>query len=187
MRHRTVCFRSSPQYLPDISFDAFFPRSFTTTPFERSSTGRFEAYSCKSASEGHLPSSVQHRELALAFVTHPGRGSSRSRRDSKLRSGPLSSMPYSFVFSLESFSRMNASISGALDRMRSHCSLYSVTGKRPMPYRETPPFSLTFNVRPPLLLLLSWAFSARRSSSSAVTLHSNLGITPVCFQSFSGI
>ena len=35
-------------------------------------------------------------------------------RDSKLRSGPLSSEPYSFVFSLESFSRMNASISGAL-------------------------------------------------------------------------
>jgi hypothetical protein len=35
-------------------------------------------------------------------------------RDSKLRSGPLSSGPYSFVFSLESFSRMNASISGAL-------------------------------------------------------------------------
>ncbi len=99
-----------------------FPRSFTTTPIERSSTGRFEAYSCKSASEGHLPSSVQHRELALAFVTHPRRGSSRSRRDSKLRSGSLSSKPYSFVFSLESFSRMNASISGALARMRSHCS-----------------------------------------------------------------
>ncbi len=53
----------------------------------------------------------------------PGRGSSHSRRDSKLRSGPLSSKPYSFVFSLESFSRMNASISGALARMRSHCSL----------------------------------------------------------------
>jgi hypothetical protein len=28
--------------------------------------------------------------------------------------------------------------------------------KRPMPYRETPPFSLTFKVRPPLSLLLSW-------------------------------
>ena len=36
---------------------------------------------------------------------------------------PLSSKPYSFVFSLESFSRMNASISGALARIRSHCSL----------------------------------------------------------------
>jgi hypothetical protein len=93
--------------------------------------------------------------------------SSHSRRDSILRSGPLSSKRYSFVFSLESFSRMNASISGALDRMRSHCSLYSVTGNRPMPYRETPPFSLTFKVRPPLSLLFSWAFSARRRSNSA--------------------
>jgi type IV secretion system protein VirB9 len=37
-----------------------------------------------------------------------------------------------------------------------------VTGKRPIPYRESPPFSLTFKVRPPLSLLLSWAFSARR-------------------------
>ena len=36
---------------------------------------------------------------------------------------PLPSKPYSFVFSLESFSRMNASISGALARIRSHCSL----------------------------------------------------------------
>src|SRR5260370_18123422 len=36
-----------------------------------------------------------------------------------------------------------------------------------MPYRETPPFSLTFKLRPPLSLLLSWAFSARRRSSSA--------------------
>ena len=48
----------------------------------------------------------------------PGRGSSHSRRDSKLRSGSPSSKPYSFVFSLESFSRMNASISAALARMR---------------------------------------------------------------------
>jgi len=45
------------------------------------------------------------------------------RRESKLRSGPLSSKHYSFVFSLESFSRINALISGALARMRSHCSL----------------------------------------------------------------
>src|ERR1700730_12232467 len=36
-----------------------------------------------------------------------------------------------------------------------------------MPYRETPPFSLTFKLRPPLSLLLSSAFSARRRSNSA--------------------
>src|SRR5664280_1833730 len=47
-----------------------FPRSLTTTPFERSSTGRLEAYSCKPAPGGLLPSSVQHHELALVFVTH---------------------------------------------------------------------------------------------------------------------
>ena len=81
-----------------------------------------------------------HRDLGHALAGHrntlhpavsacsrsnraPGRGSSPSRRDNKSRSGPLSSKPYSFAFSLESFSRMNASISGALARMRSHCSL----------------------------------------------------------------
>jgi hypothetical protein len=70
MRHRTVCFRSSPQYLPDTVLPMPFPRSLTTTPFERSSTGRFETCSCKPASGGHLPSSIQHHELALVFVTH---------------------------------------------------------------------------------------------------------------------
>ena len=44
-----------------------FPRSLTTTPFERSSTGRFEACPCRPASEGQLPSSVQHHKL-LACV-----------------------------------------------------------------------------------------------------------------------
>src|SRR5271155_4697765 len=47
-----------------------FPRSLTTTPFERSSTGRFEACPCRPASGGQLPSSVQHHELTLVFVTH---------------------------------------------------------------------------------------------------------------------
>src|SRR5512141_2398455 len=70
MRHRTVCFRSSPQYLPDTVLPMPFPRSLTTTPFERSSTGRFEACSCKPTSGGRLPSSVQHHELVLVFVTH---------------------------------------------------------------------------------------------------------------------
>jgi hypothetical protein len=88
MRHRTVCFRSSPQYLPDTVLPMPFPRSLTTTPFERSSTGQFEACSCKPTPGGRLPSSVQHHELALMFVTHtivspscpeasPGRGSAQ--------------------------------------------------------------------------------------------------------------
>lgn len=48
-----------------------FPKSFTTTPFERSSTGRFEVCSCKPTPGGLLPFSIQHRRLALAFVTPP--------------------------------------------------------------------------------------------------------------------
>ncbi len=69
MRHRTVCFRSSSQYSPDI-LSMPFPRSLTTTPIERSSTERFEACSCKPTPGGRLPSSVQHHELSLVFVTH---------------------------------------------------------------------------------------------------------------------
>jgi group II intron reverse transcriptase/maturase len=47
-----------------------FPQSLTTTPFGRRSTGRFETSSCKPISGGLLPSSVQHRKLSFAFVTH---------------------------------------------------------------------------------------------------------------------
>ena len=38
--------------------------------FHRSSTGWFEANSCKPTSGGLLPSSVQQHKLSLAFVTH---------------------------------------------------------------------------------------------------------------------
>ena len=37
---------------------------------------------------------------------------------------------------------MNARISSAISSSLVHCSLYSVTGKRPRPYTDTPPFSL---------------------------------------------
>lgn len=48
-----------------------FARSLTTAPFERSSTGWFEACSCKPASGGPLPSSVQHhRSAACVRDTH---------------------------------------------------------------------------------------------------------------------
>ncbi len=69
MRHRTVCFRSSSQHVPDI-FMMPFPQSLTTTSFERSRTGRFDFCSCKPISGGLLPSLVQHRKLTPAFVTH---------------------------------------------------------------------------------------------------------------------
>jgi hypothetical protein len=45
-----------------------FPKSFTTTLFGRSSTGRFEINSCKSTSEGQLPSLVQDLGLAPGAV-----------------------------------------------------------------------------------------------------------------------
>src|SRR5258708_12575135 len=51
-----------------------FPRSLTTTPFGRSSTGRFEACPCRPTPGGLLPSSVQHHKLSLVFVTHSRRG-----------------------------------------------------------------------------------------------------------------
>src|SRR5882672_4568104 len=70
MRRRTVCFRSSSQYSPANPDGMTFPQSLTTAPFERSSTGWFEACSCKPASGGLLPSSVQHHRLSLVFVTH---------------------------------------------------------------------------------------------------------------------
>ena len=68
MRHRRFAFAHLlSAYL--TSCDAF-SQSLTTTSFERSSTGRFEACSCKPAPGDLLPSSVQHHELALVFVTH---------------------------------------------------------------------------------------------------------------------
>jgi hypothetical protein len=47
-----------------------FPRSLTTTPFERSSTGRSEACFCRAASGGLLPSLIQHHGLSPDFGTH---------------------------------------------------------------------------------------------------------------------
>ena len=64
MRHRTVHFRSSSQYLPDV-LTAPFPQSLTTAPFERSRTGWFETDSCKPVPGGRLPSLIQHAGLRL--------------------------------------------------------------------------------------------------------------------------
>src|ERR1035437_8946500 len=70
MRHRTVCFRSSSQYVPNTFTDAFSTVVHHHAISVRSSTGQFEACSCKPTSGGQLPSLVQHHELALVFVTH---------------------------------------------------------------------------------------------------------------------
>jgi hypothetical protein len=70
MRHRSVYFRSSPQSTPDALNGRLFLSRSPPRPLERSSTGRFEACSCKPTSGGRLPSLVQHHELTLVFVTH---------------------------------------------------------------------------------------------------------------------
>ena len=69
-----------------------FPRSLTTTPIKRSGTGRFEACSCKPTPGGRLPSSVQHHEISLVFVTHTivCPSSSGASRDRARRSGSWS-------------------------------------------------------------------------------------------------
>ena len=70
MRHRTVYFRSSPRYVPDIFQDAFSTVVHHHAVSVRSSTGQFEANSCKPTPGGQLPSLVQHHELSLVFVTY---------------------------------------------------------------------------------------------------------------------
>jgi hypothetical protein len=49
-------------------YDAFSP-TLTTTPFERSSSGWFEASSCQRASEG-LPPSFTQREKSVPDLHH---------------------------------------------------------------------------------------------------------------------
>jgi len=70
MRHRTVCFRSSPQHSPDALSGRLFPRRSPPRLLNAAALGQFEACSCKPTSGGQLPSLIQHHELALVFVTH---------------------------------------------------------------------------------------------------------------------
>jgi hypothetical protein len=70
MRHRTVCFRSSPQHIPDILNGRLFPSRSPPRLLNAAALGQFEACSCKPTSGGRLPSSIQHHELALMLVTH---------------------------------------------------------------------------------------------------------------------
>jgi hypothetical protein len=72
MRHRTVCFRSSPQHSPDAFSGRLFPSRSPPRLLNAAALGQFEARSCKLTSGGPLPSLVQHHELALVFVTHAG-------------------------------------------------------------------------------------------------------------------
>jgi len=67
-RHQTVHLHSSPWSSPDAFNDTFSP-TLTTTPFERSSSGRFEASSYQQASEGLPPSSTQ-REKSVPELHH---------------------------------------------------------------------------------------------------------------------
>src|SRR5580658_5061380 len=71
---------------------------------------------------------------------------------------------------------MNCSISPAIRRIFRHCSVYSVTGNRPTPYSDTPPFSLTFRLSPRTPLFFSFSFSARNRSISAFRSSSDIGV-----------
>src|SRR5260370_14255057 len=62
---------------------------------------------------------------------------------------------------------MNFLISSAFARSLAHCSLYSVTGKRPRPYTDTAPFSLTLSDICPRVGVFSASFSAFSRSISA--------------------
>src|SRR4029077_6785836 len=62
---------------------------------------------------------------------------------------------------------MNSRIWSDMPSNFSHCSRYSVTGKRPIPYTESAPFSLTFNERTPRAGFFKFSFSARKRSISA--------------------
>jgi len=77
---------------------------------------------------------------------------------------------YSFVFNCASFAVINVRISSDMSSSSSHCSLYKVTAKRPIPRIETAPFSLIFIRIPVVAPLLRAAFSLRRRSSSAFRL-----------------
>ena len=139
MRHRTVCFRSSSQHLPDI-FTMPFPPSLTTTPFDRSSTGRFEANSCKPTSGGLLPSSVQQHKLSLAFVTH-------------VRQAPRVAFPERFPISRPCQEPIRVRVSGhtmppgkrraaagdAANYPRSHCRAKPSTFESAQATSRTPP------------------------------------------------
>src|SRR6266705_4576636 len=62
---------------------------------------------------------------------------------------------------------MNFLICSAVASSFAHCSLYSVTGKRPRPYTDTAPFSLTLSDICPRVGVFSASFSAFSRSISA--------------------
>ena len=70
MRHRTVCFHSSPQHSPDVLSGRLFLSRSPPHLLNAAALRQFEACSCKPTSGGQLPSLIQHHELTLVFVTH---------------------------------------------------------------------------------------------------------------------
>lgn len=120
------------------------------------------------------PRPFQHR-LALA------RGTSRQRRRRLLRRGlgnPGRAGPrYSFFSSRPLFASMNARRSSVRPSSVSHCSTYNVTGKRPIPYTDTRPFSDTLNEMPTDLFVAfsSASFSARSPAITAAGIAERSG------------
>src|SRR5271157_665693 len=75
---------------------------------------------------------------------------------------------YSFFLSCRSLSWINWRIWSAIPSSFSHCSRYRVTGKRPNPYTESAPFSLTLrNMWPRAAGFFKASFSARSFAISA--------------------
>ena len=79
-----------------------------------------------------MQKSIASRQILNAYgfdVNNDGTLQTRLEAIKKMGSGS----GYSFFFSVESFSRMKVRISSAMANSFSHCSRYSVTGKRPIP------------------------------------------------------
>ena len=121
-----------------------FPRTFTTTPFERSSSGRFGVSSCKPTPGGLLPSSVQFRKSPCVRDTPHTRIFSRSpRRDLKMKRWPLSgSCPMTVWTRSASRSKpQRMSAASAASQIRAPCARSSARrlGSAVNPAPPTPP------------------------------------------------
>src|SRR5271166_1504398 len=69
---------------------------------------------------------------------------------------------------------MKLLISSATPSSLCHCSWYNVTGKRPSPYTDTAPFSLTFIDTEVFRFFFRASFSALNRSNSCCTLSSDM-------------
>lgn len=87
-----------------------------------------------SGGEGTQPFPPLPRRSRFAMPSRPVRSACKSRHGLAVDAARgVSDASYSLAFSFASFAVINARISSDISRSLSHCSLYKVTGKRPMP------------------------------------------------------